>query len=340
MLLALALVLGYLGSFALRMLRRHRAVNAFEITQTALVLLLGFGGALRVGLAAGSGVGLLGACAVLAGVGCYAAALPFTEDTEETRANFKFFTFLALVFLLLGGTILLPAIAFALLGGLLGLGAMLAGLRLRRTVLLLQSGLYLGAAAVASGLAAWTFRAFLGTAGPVTAIPFAGLLVLACLAGTLALFLLRRRAESIQAPMLAPFLARVRPLILVLGALTTAGFGALAIRAGAVALSPGPADAGMLAVVRTSVLASLAILLAWSGRRLPGLNLRWLVYPLLIVTALKFLFEDLAVGRPMTLFLGFMCFGTTLILAPRLLKAPAPPDGDGAPNSSLPEVDP
>lgn len=332
MLLALALVLGYLGSFALRMLQRHRAVNAFEITQTTLVLLLGFGGALRVGLASGSGVGLMGAGAALAGVGCYATAIPFAEDLEETRANFNFFTFLALIFLLLGGPILMPLPAFAVLCGALGLGAMQAGLQLRRTVLMLQSGLYLGAAAVASGVAAWTFRAFLAPAGPVTPLAITGLLVLACLAGTLALFLLRRPSAATT--------AKVRPLILILGAATAAGIGALAIRAGNLALSAGSADAGMLAVVRTAVLSSLAILLAWSGRRLPALNLRWLVYPLLIVTALKFLFEDLAVGRPLTLFLGFMCFGTTLILAPRLLKAPTPTDGDGDPNSSMPEVDP
>ncbi len=332
MLLALALVLGYLVSFAVRMLRRHRAINAFEIIQTTLVLLLGFGGALRVGLASGSGVGLLGAGAALAGVTCYATAIPFGEDQEATRANFNFFTFLALLLLLLGGPLVLPLPAFAALSGVLGLGAMQAALQLRRTVLMLQSGLYLGAAAVASGLAAWTFRAFLAPAGPVTPLAGAGLLVLVCLAGTLALFLLRRPAAATT--------AKVRPLVLFLGAVTAAGFGALAIRVGAVALGAGPVDAGLLAVVRTAVLASLAILLAWSGRGLPALNLRWLVYPLLIVTALKFLFEDLAVGRPLTLFLGFMCFGTTLILAPRLLKAPTPTEGDGAPNPSMPEVDP
>jgi hypothetical protein len=340
MLLALALVVGYLGSFVIRMRQRRRVVNAFEITQTTLVLLLGFGGALRVGLASGSGVGLLGAGAALAGVGCYATALPFAEELAETRANFNFFTFLALIFLLLSGPVLLPLPAFAILCGLLGLGLMQASLRLRRTILVLQSGLYLAAAGAASGLAAWTCRAFLAPAGPVTPLALAGLLVLACLAATLALYLLRRPAEPTLAPILAPTLVKVRPLLLALGAATAAGFGALAIRAGAVALASGPADAGLLAVLRTAVLSALAILLAWSGRRLPALNLRWLVYPLLIVTALKFLFEDLAVGRPLTLFLGFMCFGTTLILAPRLLKAPTPPEGGGDPNPSLPEVDP
>jgi hypothetical protein len=55
-----------------------------------------------------------------------------------------------------------------------------------------------------------------------------------------------------------------------------------------------------------------------------------MVYPLLALTALKFLVEDLAGGRPLTLFLAFMAFGTTLIAAPRLLKRRAAQDGPEA----------
>ena len=112
----------------------------------------------------------------------------------------------------------------------------------------------------------------------------------------------------------------MRAPVLALGALAAAGFGALVIRACCGAFSQGVPEAGTLAVARTGVLSALAIALAWLGRRVPILELRWLVYPLLAVTALKFLFEDLAVGRPLTLFLAFMFFGATLILAPRLLK--------------------
>ncbi|MDP1833133.1 MAG: hypothetical protein Q8K67_13825 [Geothrix sp.] len=331
MIFALALAVVYIGSFAIRMLQRRRVVNVFEAVQTALVLLVGFGGALRVALASGSGVGLLGAGVSLAGVGCYATAIPFAEDQEETRANFNFFTFLALIFLLLGGPIVLPLSYFAPLSGLLGLGAMLAGLRLRRTILILQSGIYLAAAAVASGLATWSLRAFLDPAGPTAFPTLTGLLCLAALSATLASFLLRPPPDAI--------LIRIRPMILVLGAMAAVGFGALAIRGGCGVLAPGGADPGILAAVRTGVLSALAIALAWFGRRIPVLDLRWLVYPMLIATALKFLFEDVAVGRPLTLFLGFMCFGTTLMVAPRLLKAPVPRDGGKDPNTSMPEVD-
>ncbi len=327
---ALALAVFYIGSFALRMLQQRRALNTFEAVQTVLVLFVGFGGALRVALATGSGAGLLGAGIALAGVGCFAMALPFAQDREETRANFHFFTFLALIFLLLGGGIVLPLPFFVLLCGGLGLGVMFAGLRLGRTVLILQSGLYLAVAMLASGLTSWSFRTFLAPARPVAPPAGSALLALACLAGTLALFLLRRPSDLVT--------ARVRPLILVLGAATAGGIGALAIRFGWVALSAGGVDAGLLAVLRTCVLAILAVGLAWAGRRLPFLELRWLVYPLLVVTALKFLFEDLAVGRPLTLFLGFMCFGATLILAPRLLKASVPTADGNESNSSKQEV--
>lgn len=320
--LALALVAIYIGSFAVRMLQRRRAVNAFEYVQTALVLFVGFGGAVRVAQTSGSGTGLLGAGVSLAGVGCYAAALPFVDDQEETRANFNFFTFLALVFLLLGGPFLLPLPLFATFAGVLGLAAMLAALRLRRKVLVYQSGLYLTASAVASGLASWALHAFMDPAGPTTAASPAGLASLAALVATLAVFLARRPPD--------PVTVLMRPAIQVMGALAAAGLGAVAIWICCGGRTPDP---GGLALARTLVLSALAIALAWLGRRVPVLELRWMVYPFLAATTLKFLFEDMAVGRPLTLFLAFMGFGTTLILAPRLLRNPMVRDPDDEENA-------
>ncbi|MBP7618152.1 MAG: hypothetical protein KA743_06540 [Geothrix sp.] len=328
---ALALVVLYLGSFALRMLQRQRVVNAFEKIQSLLVLLVGFGGAFRVALATGSGAGVLGTGAAVAGLGCYATALRFAKDQEETRANFNFFTFLALILVLLGGAILLPQPVFGPLTAALGLGLMAAGLHLRRIVLFIQSALFLGVGAAASGLLSWSFRAFFVAGGASASLPLPGLLCLGLLTGAVTWFLLRRPSDATT--------RRLRPLILGLGAVAATGAGALAVRTLSAALSPGAPQADLLAALRTGVLSLLAIAMAWFGRRVPILELRWLVYPVLIVTALKFLFEDLAVGRPLTLFLGFMCFGATLMLAPRLLKAPAPKGGGDDLNASIPEVD-
>jgi hypothetical protein len=153
--------------------------------------------------------------------------------------------------------------------------------------------------------------------GPTASAAPAGLASLLALFATLAYFLLRRPPDPVTIPM--------RPAILVLGALAAAGLGAVAIWACCGGRTPDP---GGLALARTLVLSALAIALAWLGRRVPVLELRWMVYPLLAVTTLKFLFEDMAVGRPLTLFLAFMGFGTTLILAPRLLRNPAAQDVD------------
>jgi len=328
---ALALAVLYIGSFAIRMLQQQRVVNAFEKAQTLLVLLVGFGGAFRVALATGSGAGILGAGASAAGLGCYATALRFAEDREETRANFNFFTFLALILVLLGGAILLPLTVSAPLAAALGLMALMVGLRVQRTVLFVQSGIFLLAGAAASGLLDWSFRAFFVAGGASASLPLPGLLCLGLLTGAVVWFLLRRPSDAVT--------RRLRPLILGLGAIAAIGAGALIVRTLGAALSSGAPQADVLAALRTGVLSLLAIAMAWFGRRLPILELRWLVYPVLIVTALKFLFEDLAVGRPLTLFLGFMCFGATLMLAPRLLKAPAPKGGGDDPNASIPEVD-
>lgn len=327
---AVALVGVYLGSFALRMLQRRRVVNTFEAVQTTLVLLAGFGGALRIGLVTNTGVALLGTGALLAGLASYAAALRFVQDEADLRPNFRFFTFLGLVFLLLGTWVVLPLPVFGPLAGALGFGTMVLGLTQRRATLIFQSGLYLLAATMASGLALWTFRAFLAPAGLPAPLALSGHLSLALLGMTLVAFLARQPSLELT--------ATVRPYVLLLGAATLGGVGALFIQTCCGAAAAGKPDVGVLAAVRTAVLSSLAILLAWFSRKVPALALRWLVYPLLIVAALKFLFEDLAVGRPLTLFLGFMCYGATLMIAPRLLKTLAAPEGGADPKASHPEV--
>jgi hypothetical protein len=333
---ASALVLIYVGSFALRLLRQKGTLAAFELTQTVLVLLLGYGGALRVALASGSGTGPLGAGYTLAGLAGYAAALPLRDELEATRPGFRFFTFLGLGLLLLGGPLLLPLGVFASLCGVLGLGTLLVGLQTQRPLLLFQSGLFLLASALLSGLAIWTFRAFLVPQGVASTLPLPGFLSLVSLLAGLGLSIGRRPSATLAAALTHT----VQPLVLVLGAVAAGGLGALGIQLCCLTSSPGSVDPGTLAAVRTGMLSTLAVLLAWCGRRIPWLELRWLVYPLLIITALKFLFEDMTVGRPLTLFLGFMCYGLTLMAAPRLLKGPVPPDRDQDSNPLKPEVHP
>ena len=326
MALALGLVVIYLGSFAARMLQRRRTLNPFEAIRTVLVLLVGFGGAVRVALASGSGAGLLGGGVLLAGLGCYGAAAPFAADREDLRANFSFFTTLALVFLLLGGPIVLPREAFAFAAGLLGLATAALGIRLRRTVLLTHGAVLLTAGAFASGLLAQGLSAFLGPASGLVPPPLPAVASLTLLVATHLVMVARRPSGPL------PWRLRLPPFVL--GIQAVLGLGALAIWAGLRLVRPGAPDPGLLAAFRTGALSVAAIGLAALGRRPAARELRWLVYPLLALAALKFLLEDLSTGRPLTLFLAFMVYGAALILAPRFLK-PGQAEAEGPPAGEM-----
>ena len=78
---------------------------------------------------------------------------------------------------------------------------------------------------------------------------------------------------------------------------------------------------GALATLRTVALVVTAVAVAWMGRRAELSEAGWLAYPLLGVTGLKILLEDLSRGRPATLILAFACYGLGLIVVPRIRAA-------------------
>jgi hypothetical protein len=89
------------------------------------------------------------------------------------------------------------------------------------------------------------------------------------------------------------------------------------------------ADAGIVATVRTAVLAAAALALAWAGRSERFRESAWLLYPVLAAGGLKLLVEDLPRSRPATLFIALALYGGALIVAPRLGRTGAlnaPPD--------------
>jgi hypothetical protein len=77
-------------------------------------------------------------------------------------------------------------------------------------------------------------------------------------------------------------------------------------------------NAGALATLRTVALVATAVASAWIGRKAAHAEAGWLAYPLLAVTGLKMLLEDLPRGKPSTLILGFTFYGLGLILIPKI----------------------
>jgi hypothetical protein len=79
-------------------------------------------------------------------------------------------------------------------------------------------------------------------------------------------------------------------------------------------------DAGVLATIRTGVLAVATLLVAWIGRHARFREWGWLVYPLLVGIGIKMVAQDFMHSRPATMFVALALYGSALILAPRLRR--------------------
>jgi len=310
------LLAAYLGSVAARTLVLGREVLVFEIAQTAAAVAVGLGGATYVASRAGLEPAWLGAATTAAGLGAYAVAFAFLARHRLSSRNFYFYTSVAAVLLLAGTALLVPRAALAVAWAALGLVAGLLARRQGRRTLAAHAAVYGVAAAIASGLVSHAVRAVAASpaaewapAQPAALLALAALAAIAWLAADGAP---RRPAE--RAPSI------------VLDAIVACGVAGIAIGLAVpfVAGVPGHGAApGAVAAVRTALLAACALGLASLGRSRSFAEAGLLAYPVLAVTGLKVLAEDLPRGRPATLIVGFACYGAALLLVPRLRRARA-----------------
>lgn len=315
-LLSVGLVLLYLGSFVIRILRRERSLNAFEIGQTLAVLVAGFGGAARVAHVLGSGVGPFGIGALVVAMICYGLSFALVEKDLDGGTNFVYFTSLAFIFMLVGSPMVLPQAALPLTYGGLGLLAVGLGIRFGREILVAHSAVFLSAAALISGALGSSLLAFAGSRAPaLPPMDFQATLILASLIGA-HLFLVTREGHPDR-----PWYRRLPSFAM--GTWAVLGLGAFIVGMCSRLLGPFAADPGNLATLRTAILACTAVTLAGVAKKYPRSEIGWLVHPVLVLTGLKFLLEDLPKGRPLTFFLAFTLYGGALIIAPRILKGNA-----------------
>jgi hypothetical protein len=78
------------------------------------------------------------------------------------------------------------------------------------------------------------------------------------------------------------------------------------------------------ATLRTLVLSSAALLLAWSSARWQRLEFARLVYPVMALGAYRMVGVDLQQDRTAALFLSLLLYGGALILLPKLLRPQRP----------------
>lgn len=309
--IGLLLALAFLAGLVLATLVKDREVRLFDAVQSGLAVLLGYGGAAFAARALGGGAAVLaGGLALLLAAAGYWAAFRIIERAQ--RRKLLLYSTLGLVFTLAGSALLLPAparaVAWSAAAGLAGWQSV----RRSRVTLSLHGAVYSLAAAGASGLltaAVYAFAAPAGTPWP----PLAPVAFLALAAAAVVCAL----PVPHPAPFWKPYEGLTRVLQIAVFLWGAAGVGLHLL---APFLGKEPVDAGLLATVRTAVLTAVALLLGWAARWPRLREAGWLVYPTLLLAAVKLLAEDFPQGRPATLFVALALCGLAFIFAPRLAR--------------------
>jgi len=277
----------------------------------------GLAGALLKAGVAGRGLVLgLGVGSALAAAACYGAAMPLLPQRPQRRPAYLLLTTLGLVLAIGAAAALLPATGRAGVWSALAVAGAWIASRRRTVTLGLQAFVYALLAAVASGLlveAGYAFATDPGRGWP--ALSPVAVAVLAALAV----------AASLRLPADSPFwgqAARIPKLLLLAALVWAAGgaFLALVLPWLAGGASGEPSRLALIAAVRTGFVALVALALAWISRFDRFREARWLVYAVLLVGAIKLIWEDLRLGRPGELFVALAVYGGALILAPRLTR--------------------
>ncbi|HXV63562.1 MAG TPA: hypothetical protein VEK15_22865 [Vicinamibacteria bacterium] len=305
-LVLLVFLSSFLSSFTIRMLVKRCPPGRFEVVQTGTVLLIGFGGVIRIAPAPLSFV--LAVLGLLAGSASYFVALSRSELLSPSRSYFAGmgFIFVLLVILARLGE---PTIVLAVAGLAL---AWLSSRRRDPEMNLHAAGMFLAAA---TGLGSWAAHVWVApssTAWP-SAPPDAWVVVVATAVA------IGIAAEPESDRWFARWrVARLGELLVLLG---VAGAWAIALAAPPLVGRPGTnADPAILATLRTGVLSVSVVALAALGR-VPRLReASWLVYPLLFLGGIKLLLEDVVQGRASTLFLSLGLYGMSTTLATRWVR--------------------
>ncbi|MDH4314164.1 MAG: DUF2339 domain-containing protein [Gammaproteobacteria bacterium] len=313
-LLATVLLIAYLLSFVIRSHIRGSDVGIFETVQAVIAAAIAFWAASVASDAGQFDLTLIGLLSAVLGGCAYALALsPLTRSVRGI--NFFYYSTLGLLFVILGSSLILrPATAAAVWSLMALMMAWFSG-RTGWVALSLQCTILLLAAGVSSGILAAGFQALAGDVA--TAWPAAAPWHLGIAMTTVVCLFLPVAQHSERWGIFAGM-----PQLIVL-ALSVWEVGGLMV----VYLAPILADTGgakpslaVLAALRTAVLSVSSVTLALSSRFKRWPEARWLVYPVLILVAIKLFLEDFPNGQPASLFVALVFVGGALLLVARLLN--------------------
>ncbi|HEY5657880.1 MAG TPA: hypothetical protein VIY27_08825 [Myxococcota bacterium] len=315
----LALPTLYLVSIGTRTLLRQRQISVFGVTQAAVALLLGFGGAVRVIAHEGMNPIAIGIVSLLLGAGCYVVAFTSIDRRLGRCRNFYTYTTFAGLMILGGSSLVLAHFWLALLWPALALAAVGLGGRFDRITLEFHGALYAFSGALAAGLVTFAADGLLADpAGDRQPLAPLAIGVTAAIAACYGLLVTARRSLAREWYELLP-----RAILGALVVWSVTGMVASWLGRPAIAASAYGSQAAFVTSSRTGIIALAAVALAWAGRRWSLQELLWLVYPVLVAGGLKLLWQDFHLDEPVALCVALAAYGSALILTPRLMKKEA-----------------
>jgi hypothetical protein len=293
------------ASIAVWAIRERRTLAAFDILQAAIAFLLA--AAALIWMLPASGPLVLGLLSLALAAACYWAAFGPLRHIE-TRRNFRFFAVCSIALFLTGAILpMSPDSASAGLA-LTAVAAALAANHLQSRVIRLHAVLYLVAAAALSGLLTYAPQCFIGSVPPR---PAWAILVVAASALAISIAGREQPANDLEDQVL-DFI----PLLL--AALSIAALSARALLGTAsAAFALGPHH---IALLRTIVLCTTALVLALAGARWRLPSMLRVAYVAIALVAVKLVFEDLRHGRMEFIAASIVLVALTLMAVPRLAQ--------------------
>lgn len=294
--------------------RGKEQIGAHQIIQGTLVTLLGYGGALLIAAEHLPGVAkVLAAVGMTLGVAGYAFLLVTFHWSREHRWSFLLHSSLALALVAMGSWVVFPqpAVLFSALAVLLAA----VGVRLDRVSPGLHAAMAVLLAAVVGDFGGMVFHLLAAPGDSVwpTITPES---IITLVAAVLCTFL----PHKAQSPVWPDALPRLGRGVVIL--VTMLGLDALLVwwTAPFIAGEPGAFEPGILAALRTGVLATSVVVLAALSRYPRLLPAQRLVWPLLLIIPIKLAAEDFPRGRAITMAVALLLYGVALILSTRLLR--------------------
>ena len=315
MLLAIQLswVVIFFGTIGYRKLSAGEDLTPGEISLGFATLVAGFGGGTAVTRSTWVSGTSLGVVSLLLAAGLYGVAFVFADRKGGQRQGFILYSTFALLVTLVASGASLRGNALAVTFSLAALLTAWLGARRARATLSLHSAVYIIAAALTTDLLSNVLDVYTAASLPTGWITPYVLTVLA-VSGVFFGLPVATHGRTWGRFSRVPMLAVIAVLVFGAGALTVTLAGRLVPQA------ESTADPGVLAALRTGVLAVVAVLLAWLSRKPRWPEAFWLLYPTLALGGIKLLLDDVRRGRPATLFFSFVLYGAALIVAPRLAK--------------------